>query len=202
MGGERVQRAIIWSVLLFFAFQTASYAVPYILGDPTDFDPLFRGKYTRHLGIIVVHGLTASLALCLGPFQFWPWLRRQWPRQHRWLGQAYLLAVVGAATTALPMALMAEGGAVAKLSFLVLALAWLATAWQALRLARLRRFADHRVFMVRNYALTYGAVVFRLLLNGLQEAGLGFEAIYSTLSWSGWLLSLLTAELWLRKERT
>lgn len=200
--GERTQRAVIWATLLLFAFQAASYAVPYVTGDPAGFDPLFRDKYTRHLGLIVVHGLTASLALCLGPFQFWPWLRHKLPRLHRWLGQAYLLAVVGAATTALPMALMAEGGAVAKLSFLALAMAWLATAWQALRQARLRHFAAHRAWMVRNYALTYGAVIFRLLLNGLQEAGLEFDLIYPVLSWSGWLVSLLTAELWLRKEHS
>jgi hypothetical protein len=50
--------------------------------------------------------------------------------------------------------------------------------------------------MVRNYALTYSAVISRLLLTGLQESGLTFQEIYPIVSWT-WLLGLAVGEWWL-----
>ena len=50
--------------------------------------------------------------------------------------------------------------------------------------------------MVRNYGLTYSAVVSRLLLNALQASGMLFENVYPLITWT-WLMGLAVSEWWL-----
>jgi uncharacterized membrane protein len=180
--------------MAFFAWQASREGLTYVFGDFRGFDPLFREKYTANLTLVRTHGLASATALCLGLLTFPRWTRRQ--RVHAWMGRVYGLAVVVGGLTALPMALMAEGGPSTRLAFFLQASLWLATIAVALTAARGRRFALHRRFMIRNYALTYSAVVSRLLLNGLQEAGVPFEDIYAVLSWT-WVVGLVVGDWWL-----
>lgn len=186
--------AVIWLSMAFFALQATFYGLTYIFGDVRAFDPLFRAKYVSHLTLVRTHGLASAVALCLGLLTFLRQTRR-W-KIHAWMGRIYGAAVAVGGLTALPMALMAEGGPSTRLSFFSLALMWLLTLAAAIGAARKRQFAKHRRFMVRNYALTYSAVVSRLLLNGLQEGGMLFDEVYPLLTWT-WLIGLATSEWWL-----
>ena len=186
--------AFIWVAMAFFAVQATTEGLSYIFGDFRAFDPLFREKYVTHLTLVRTHGAASAAALCLGLLTFLRWTRRQ--KVHAWMGRAYGLSVRVGGLTALPMAMMAEGGASSRLSFLLLALLWLLTLTLAVVAARRRRFLLHRRFMVRNYALTYSAVISRLLLNGLQESGLLFQDIYPLVTWT-WLIGLAVGEWWL-----
>lgn len=189
---------IIRGAMLFFAVQTSTEAVSYIFGDFRQFDALFQEKYTRHLVLVRTHAAFSVLALCLGLLTLSP-LTLRW-RIHAWMGRIYGLAVTVGGVTALPMALMAEGGRSSQLAFFLQASLWLATLWTAIWAARQGRLALHRRFMVRNYALTYSAVLSRLLLHGLQQAGLEFGDIYPLLSWT-WMAALAGAEWWLATWR-
>jgi uncharacterized membrane protein len=186
--------AIIWLAVAFFALQATFEGLTYVFGDFRHFDPLFREKYTSHLVLVRTHGLASATALCMGLLTFLRWTRRQ--RIHAWMGRVYGMAVVVGGLTAVPMALMAEGGPTTRLAFLLQACFWLATITLAIAAARRKSFAWHRRFMVRNYALTYSAVISRLLLNGLQESGLLFDDIYPLLSWA-WVVGLAMGEWWL-----
>jgi uncharacterized membrane protein len=185
---------IIRVCLAFFALQASWEGLTYILGDSRAFDPAFRDKYVAHIALVRTHGVAGALALCLGLLTFARWSRKL--GAHLWMGRVYGVAVVTASLTAMPMACMAEGGLSARLAFLLLATCWLFTLLLAVGAARRHRYAQHRRFMTRNYALTYSAVVSRLLLNGLQEAGLPFATIYPVISWT-WLIGLAFGEWWL-----
>jgi uncharacterized membrane protein len=196
---------VLWLCLGYFAVQASYEALVYVLGSPAFFDPLFQEKYIRHLALVRTHGLAAATALIIGLLQFAPESLRF--KCHRYLGRVYFLAVAVAAVTALPLALMAEGGRVTRTSFLLLAILWFATLLAALQAARRRRFKIHRSWMIRNYALTYGAVLTRILQNLFLELGYSFEAVYPKTSFS-WLVTLAVGEWWigyseqLRKDKT
>lgn len=195
----RMRLWVLRGALLFFAVQTSGEALSYIFGDLCQFDALFQEKYTRHLLLVRTHGTFSVMALCLGLLTFSPLTFRL--RAHAWMGRAYAAAVGIGGLTAIPMALMAEGGWSTRLAFLLQAALWLGTISLAVWAARTGRFRFHRRSMVRNYALTYSAVVSRLLLHGLQQAGLDFSDIYPLLSWT-WLFALLTAEWWVATWRS
>lgn len=186
--------AVIWMAMAFFALQACYEGLGYVFGDLRAFDPIFREKYIAHLTLVRTHGVASATALCLGLLTFLQWTRRK--RVHAWMGRVYGASVMVGGLTALPMALMAEGGPGSRLAFFLQASLWLATIGLAVWAARGRRFFLHRRFMVRNYALTYSAVISRLLLHGLQEAGLAFGDIYPVLSWT-WVIGLGVGEWWL-----
>lgn len=186
--------AVIWCCMLFFALQASSEGLYYIFGPLERFDAIFREKYSANLVLVRTHAVSSAAALCLGLFAFVQQTRRS--KVHAWLGRVYATAVLVGGTTALPMALMAEGGWTSRLAFFLQGSFWLLTITIAVGAARAGRFRLHRRFMIRNYALTYSAVVSRLLLHGLQQSGMSFQEIYSVLSWT-WVVGLAMGEWWL-----
>lgn len=163
----------------------------YILGDPLNFTLVFRAKYIDNLTLVRCHGVSAALTLALGPFQ---WLR---DRGHRLRGYLYLASVLVGSVTGLWLALLAFGGWSSKLGFSLMAVLWAYTGFRAYGAARLKHFEQHRQWMVRNFALAFGAVALRLYLEIAQGCGLDFFAIYPNAVWVAWLPCLVSAELYL-----
>lgn len=180
--------------MAFFALQASYEGLTYIFGDSRAFDPLFRAKYVAHIALVRTHGMASALALCLGLFTFLRQTRRL--KVHAWMGRVYGVGVTIGGLTALPMAMMAEGGPSARLAFFFMAVMWLVTLGLAVGAARKGHYARHRRYMVRNYGLTYSAVVSRLLLNALQASGMLFENVYPLITWT-WLMGLAVSEWWL-----
>ncbi len=169
-----------------------------VFGRPEAFDSLFRDKYEAHLLLVRSHAVASVLALCLGLLPFLAWTRSA--KIHARLGRLYALSVLLGAATSIPMALMAEGGTLSRLAFLLQGALWLVTIGLAIFYARRKQFGLHRRAMIRNYALTYSAVGLRLLLHGLQAAGLSFMEIYPLLAWT-WVMGLAIAEWWIWYEK-
>ncbi|MEW6277128.1 MAG: DUF2306 domain-containing protein [Candidatus Eremiobacterota bacterium] len=167
----------------------------YVTGDPSHFDALFRPKYLQHLAVVVFHGVLGITALVVGPLQFYPRLHSLWPSLHRTAGILYLTAVCLSSLGGLRLALIAEGGTFARTGFTLLALAWLGTALRAVLAVRRGDYAEHRAWMVRNYALTFSAVTLRGNLYLLQALGLTWGSIYPWMAWLSWLPNLALAEL-------
>ena len=175
-------------------------ALGYITGDPAHLDPVFRPKYNRHLTLVLSHGISSILALTAGPWQFWKRLRTRRRGLHRVLGYLYLSAIAVGASTGWVMGLMAEGGVLARVGFCLADGLWLFTDWSALQSARQHDFLAHRRWMIRSYALTFGAVWLRLFLYGLRWLGYDFNAIYPYISWLSWSTSLGLGEFILEGE--
>lgn len=191
---DKISLAVIWCCMGFFALQASTEGLTYIFGDIGRFDPIFRDKYIANLTLVRTHGLCGATALVIGLLGFVKGLRKL--RLHAYIGRAYLFCVLVASVTGVPMSLMAEGGASTRLSFTIMALLWFWTGVMAFLKARKKRFKDHRVWMIRNYSLTYSAVLSRLLLNGLQERGLTFQEIYPAVSWV-WLIGVAVGHWWI-----
>lgn len=163
--------------------------------------PDMRAAFEANRVVVYVHVFASSVALILGPFQFMDGLRARRLELHRWMGRLYLgVGVLLGGLAGLHMSLYAYGGLVSQLGFGALALGWLYTGVRAYLAIRAKDVASHRRWMVRNFALAFGAVTLRLWLPGSVAAGVPFELAYPAVAWLCWVPNLVVAERILRKK--
>jgi uncharacterized membrane protein len=187
-----------WLLLLgslFIAIASYRYLLPHPLIPPD------IGKNLMLRPWIFVHAGMASTALILGPFQFVARLRSSKPKVHRWMGRTYVAACLLGGVSGLFLASGTNAGGVAQVGFGLLAVCWLFTNVQAWRLALAGRYAEHRRWMVRSFALTFAAVTLRLYLPVAPVLGYPFMPAYVAISWLCWVPNLMVAELYLNWSR-
>jgi uncharacterized membrane protein len=146
---------------------------------------------------IFVHAGAASTALLLGPFQFVSRLRAARPKVHRWMGRTYVIACLTGGVSGLFLAAGCSAGLGAQAGFGLLAVCWLAANVQAWRLALAGRYAEHRRWMVRSFAMTFAAVTLRIYLPIAPMLGFDFLPAYVAISWLAWVPNLMVAEIYL-----
>lgn len=186
-----------WSLMAVSAIGIAAVFVPpYLTG--SSFGPIDR-SIAGYYASLVVHALPAGLTLVIGPLQFIPRLRTRYPRFHRVAGRVYLISVVAASIAAVYATTVSPSGLPLQVAFYLLTAAWLYTAAQAYRTIRRGEVQLHRIWMIRNYALTFGAVTLRLYLLaglGLMKVlpELSFRDVYTTSGWAAIFGNVLVAE--------
>ncbi|WP_245776327.1 DUF2306 domain-containing protein [Thalassovita taeanensis] len=153
--------------------------------------PLF---FFAHVGF-------APLALLLMPVQFWTDLRRRRPAVHRWIGRVYAVSVLLSGIGGMLLASQTEAGTVAGLGFGLLGVVWVSVTARAVWLAREKRIAEHRVWMIRSAALTFAAVTLRIYLAVSQILGWPFDLSYTVISWACWVPNALVVEYWLLRSK-
>lgn len=166
--------------------------------------------------VLVTHIGLATVAMVTCALQIWPWLRQKHPAVHRRTGRVYVFAgAIPASIAGFAIALAAPFGPVAAVSNVLLATLWFGCTVQGYRMARARRFGEHRRWMIRSFALCMSiisnriwgvlwAVVLTPQLDttfGGSEVALG-QAIAGITTWTGWVLPLLSAEWWLGRGRS
>jgi cyanate permease len=63
------------------------------------------------------------------------------------------------------------------------------------------RSVEHRRWMIRSYALTFGAVTLRLYLAVAIATQMDFAVAYRAISFLAWVPNLALVEWWLRRGR-
>ncbi|MGB7318197.1 MAG: DUF2306 domain-containing protein [Planktotalea sp.] len=150
----------------------------------------------------LLHISGASVALGLGAIQFIKPLRKRRPMLHRWIGRIYALAIAIGGISGLIIALQIES-VIGTLGFAVLAILWVLVTGKAVMLARARKIAAHRRWMICSFALTFAAVTLRLQLALFMFGfAMPYEAVYPFLAWSCWVPNLLFALLYVRRYQT
>ncbi|WP_017595353.1 DUF2306 domain-containing protein [Nocardiopsis potens] len=201
------------AVLVFLSFSLPRYA---------SLDPeqaMFYGqgpawRYDWYYPVLVTHifaGAVAMLAVCL---QVWPRLRRRHPAVHRWSGRVYVwagLPLVGLASLAIaPLSSTGPGTAVSNI---VWSLLWIACTAAGYLAARRRRYAEHRAWMLRSFALIFAIALNRIWAGvcaaamspfldtafGGDEAAM-MAAIASSSSWLSWTVNLIAVEWWMQRR--
>ncbi|MEV0952076.1 DUF2306 domain-containing protein [Promicromonospora sp. NPDC050249] len=199
----RNRRRWWWALWAFLAVSAAGFGLTspgalVIGGEDASLIPI-DPDVAAHFLSLVVHGVPGGLALLLGPFQFVTALRVRYPVAHRAMGRIYLVAVVVAAVASLYAATVSLSGFSIQVAFYLLATAWLFTAAQAYRTIRRGEVQLHRIWMIRNYALTFTAVSLRVfLLTGTalmpSFPALEFEAVYDASGWAAIVVNVMVAE--------
>ena len=164
--------------------------------------PDMKTNFLAHAAGIYTHAFASVMALALGPFQFSTTLRRRHTRLHRWLGRAYLgVGVLVGGSAGLYMSQFAFGGFVARLGFATLAVVWLYTGLRAYLAVRRGAIDEHRKWMIRNFSLTFAAVMLRLYLPASLVAGIEFALAYPVIAWLCWVPNLAYAEWRCKRSR-
>lgn len=190
-----------WGVMTFLALGVAGYALVVYSLFPLGaaLHPDMRAAFVQHPAGIYAHVFASVLALALGPFQFLDAFRARHLRLHRWMGRLYLgVGVLVGGVAGLYVSQFAHGGPPGQLGFGALALAWLYTGARAFDAVRSGDIAEHRRWMVRNYALAFAAVTLRLYLPAAVVAGVDFTLAYGVIAWACWVPNLLFAQWLLR----
>ncbi len=146
-----------------------------------------------------VHFGVGGFVLLIGPFQFLPRLRANKPALHRWSGRLYVAGCLGSGVAALLLAPDAITGGIAQAGFTLLALFWIVTTSMALVKALQKKFAEHRRWMIRSYALTLAAVTLRIYLPSSFALDIPFETAYPIISFACWVPNAIIAEWLLRR---
>jgi hypothetical protein len=165
--------------------------------------------------VLMLHVVGASVALATCVLQIWPWLRRHHPRVHRISGRLYVLAGVWpAGVGSLLLLVLWPEYPINWFSDILTTPLWLAATTIGFVLARKRRFADHRRWMLRSFALTTSFIVTLILggpvwliinLPGLRSQFDGNKVLLGhvwsgTVIWLSWIIPLLAVEWWLDRE--
>lgn len=204
----------LMTVLAIFIALTA--VVPYLTFDPANFNNATQ-RYLNAATIaqigLYAHMIGGGLALLIGPFQFMKGLRDRNRSLHRLLGRIYLISIALGGFSAFVIAPGAISGLSGTIGLSMLAVLWLFSAWKAYRHIRTGNTEAHRVWMIRNYALTFAAVTLRLWLGILIVAQLpiletqfagNFDALfveaYRVVMWLSWVPNLIVAE-WIIQGR-
>ena len=160
-------------------------------------------SFPLHIVFLSLHGVSAGTALLLGPLQFVRRIRAEHPRVHRTIGTIYLLAVLVGGIMALASTVLTTNGWSVQVGFFILASFWFYTGFRALRAVLARQYADHRIWMIRNYSATFAAVLLRVILFielsllPLVGVHLDFPPAYDVSVWGSITISIFTAELFI-----
>jgi uncharacterized membrane protein len=177
---------------------TTALATGVMPADPGDV------HYVKHVLMISLHIVPGLIFLVLGPLQFTPSIRTQWPRFHRWSGRVFIASGLVTAVTAMTMNMVFPpvGGLFKSLAVYIFSIAQIVTLIVALRAILRRDIARHRAWMIRAFAIGLSVSTMRIffipayILYGIPNdftIGLGM--------WVGFVVNVLAAEFILWRER-
>ena len=144
--------------------------------------------------------------MVLGPLQFVGSLRRRKPGLHRWAGRVVLASggIIGG--TALVMSpQMAIGGANETAATMLFAIVFLFASVKAFLAIRRGKFALHREWMIRAFAIGSAVAAIRPIVGiffGTRKiTHLTPHDFFGTAFWLGFTIQLMVAEIWINYTR-
>jgi uncharacterized membrane protein len=199
-------KIFFWStVILFFSFLMIRLTIPYFSFE-TDVDFLLTKQAILYnkiwLTSFYFHIGASPFILLAGILQFNNYFLKNHRKIHRALGNVYvLLILIVSAPSGFVMALYANGGILAKTSFLIISVLWWYFTWKSYREIKKRNVSAHRNFMMRSYALTLSAITLRLYTFTIpQIVHMPGVELYILVSWLSWIPNLLVAEWIIRNK--
>lgn len=172
--------------------------------DPQAFD----AGLTQRPVLTLVHILPGALFMILGPLQFSTRLRARRPRLHRRIGWAFTATslVIGISAMALTLQ-TAIGGVNERVAIVLFDTVFLVALIKGFRLARARRFREHREWMLRAFSIGLAVATIRPIIGiffGLYKAKnfLPPQEFFGIAFWLGFTLHLIGTEIWINRSRT
>lgn len=186
-------KSIAWWIMTSLALFVALFAISQMFTSSFQ-SPVIAKILERQPIAGYGHFLASGFSLAIGAFQFNSGWRKSWPSWHRWLGRCYIVFVAVGAVCSFQLALNASGGLVAKTGFAMLGVVWVISTFMAYKHIRAGDIQTHQIWMIRSYALTFGAVTLRLYIPASLISGLSFEDAYPAIAWVAWVPNLIVAE--------
>ncbi|MFQ6115270.1 MAG: DUF2306 domain-containing protein [bacterium] len=191
---------LVWGFVIFLGLRFYfKDAFPYFNVSKETYGSLFWPRW----GWLLMHLFGGSLALLMGPLQFWWGLRKKALHIHRWAGRLYLTGILIGVSASFYLAATSPVGWAWSVSLSMLGVAWLVTSGMAYLSIRSRRIQVHKEWMIHSYVVTFSFVSFRVLVDLPFVVDLGsFPERAPTMVWLSWVVPLLVAEVILQWKRT
>ena len=180
---------------IFVAYILYAFGWPAIAGDLTAWNEHISEAYVpgRTLGniFVAVHLGLAVVIHFFGPLQLVPAVRSRFPAFHRWSGRVFVLSVVIVVAAGAYMLVVREIGAwTLRAGFTVQGLLILWFAWQAVRYARQRKFANHMRWATRLFLAASAVWFFRVMIMiwFVLTGGIGIDQSDGT----GWFIDAMS----------
>ena len=189
-----------WWVLALLSASISIYALVVLLV-PGFGAPIVARMRTNTPAAFWAHLAGSLVALATGPLQLNSRLRNRALTLHRWTGRAYVVGVLIGGTGGLILAPASDEGIVTHLGFGGLAIAWLFCTILGYRAIRRGDDVVHRAWMIRSFALTFAAVMLRVILPLELVSGMPFSTAYKIVSWACWVPNLVVAEWFVARTK-
>jgi hypothetical protein len=121
---------------------------------------------------------------------------------HQLTGKIYVfLILILAAPSGIYMGFLANGGVLAKSSFIILGISWFISTFLAFKLALKKKFKDHKKWMWRSFAFTLSAITLRMWkVIIIQFVDIPPMELYNIIAWLGWIPNILIVEYLIFKK--
>ena len=198
--------SILWIFAIsFFSYQMFQIIWPYTSWD-WDVDFLQTKQLIIHLNYyrfaFYTHIFTSLIVLACGAVLFSPFVLKRWSKLHRGAGKVYvLLLLFFSAPSGFVMGFYANGGWIAKISFLILTPLWWYFTWKGYQTVRQKNFKAHKIWMMRSYALTLSAIslrIYQLILGSFFIIDPVVQYVF--VSYASWVGNLLFVEYLIYKR--
>lgn len=190
---KRIVTILTWAGIVSLA---VGFVIKYVLFYYRHYDAASFDTYWPRRRWLFLHINGGTLALLMGPWQFWSGLRQRHLQIHRWTGRLFLLGVAMGVAGAVGMAIMAVGAWAFEVGLMGLASAWLITTAVAYYSIRKGLVALHKEWMIRAYVVTFAFVFFRILSDYTPMSQLRPEGDRDiTIAWVCWVVPLAVTEM-------
>ena len=177
--------------------------------DPIEtFNP-FDGRYVQFSPASWAHLVTGLLIFGLGPLQFIRPVRKNYLNFHRWSGRVWLIAGAIAAFSGgfigilQPFAGVDGQGFNESMATTFFAFYTLFCMYKAYSSIRAKKFAAHREWMIRSWALMLAIATERLILVALMSTtDIGIAVLFGTTFWMAGVVNISASEIWINLTRT
>jgi hypothetical protein len=197
---------LVGCVLLYATYLLVLLTLPYLSFKP-GIEFLETKQLVYHLPwyrySFYFHIFSSVVLVFTGFLQFNRYILKNTPRFHRISGAIYLVVVLFlSGPSGWILSLYANGGILAKVSFLTLTSLWWITTLLAYYYLRKHEYLQHGNWMARSYSLTLSAVTLRFYAYLFDVFGVSFDPIttYTLLAYLSWIPNLTIAEWIIRKE--
>jgi uncharacterized membrane protein len=146
------------------------------------------------------HIFLGGIALLTGWSQFNTRIRNKNISVHKTLGKVYVIVCIISGSAGLYISFFATGGWIASWGFGALAIFWLITTSKAYLTIRNGEIDNHKMWMIRSYALTFAAVTLRIWLPLGQILQFDFIEAYRVIAWLCWVPNLIIAQWIISKQ--
>lgn len=212
--GSRMSKKLgIISIIIIVGVAIAAI-FPYVSLNTANSRLTLDTSFPLHYTVLTLHIALALVALISGLFQFHARFRASYPAWHRILGRIYVISVMASGVLGLVLTFYAENFT-KSMAFLALSVLWLITTWNGFRYAVKGKLPQHRIWMIRSYAVTLVAISSRLIVpvcillylafHGFKLPEGGREQMVTDILninvWIGLLLNLLVVEWYVLRPR-
>jgi len=155
--------------------------------------------------LTLLHIVPALVLVSLVPFQFSRRFRNRHIRVHRWMGRLCVSLGLVIGISALGLIRNPIGGPVEVSAILVFDAIFLISLVKAFVHIRRREVAQHREWIIRAMSVALGVATVRPIMGVFfatgRFTGLTPHGFFGMAFWTGFLVTLLTGELWIRYSR-